>query len=372
MSDNIKTNTSRTSKAQGAHSTGSGQASSMAELMQRLGNSVTTLKKGDIVEGTVKKLTPNEILLDIGAKGDALVIEYDKQNLENLLSFLKEGDKVKASVISPESEEGFPVVSLRRMLDDMVFGKFEDLSNNDKSFTVSILDATRGGYFAQTDQGVKGFLPNSQVLSEESLVGKNLEVKIIEYDRSKKRVIFSQKATHYVMDHAKLAKIAKKNDVVEATVTAVTPYGIYVSIKSPEGEAEGFVHISEISYDRVENISSLFQKGAIIKAQVLDIDMENRRVNLSIKKLEKDSFEEIKNKYEKEQKVKGKVKTVASRGITIELPEGVNGFIPSDKIPSSTTYKEGDELQAEVSDFDMKRRVIILSPILKAVPIGYR
>lgn len=362
MSDNSKTNTSKTSKA----------ASSMTELMARMGDSVQTIKKGDIVEGVIKKLTPKEILLDIGAKGDALVIEYDKQNLENLLSYLKVGEKVKASVISAESEEGFPVVSLRRTLDDLIYGGFENLTKNDKSFKVNILDVTRGGYFAETPDGVRGFLPNSQVLNEEDLVGKNLEVKIIEFDRSKKRVIFSQKATFYVMDPDKVQKLVKKDDLIDATVTAVTPYGIYVAIKKGEDTLEGFVHISEISYSRVDNISELYKKGAEIKAIVIDIDRENRRINLSVKKLEKDSFAEIESKYKKEQKIKGVVKGISSRGVNIEIGAGVNGFIPSDKIPNSTSYKIGDSVEAEVSDFDMKRRVIVLSPVLTAVPVGYR
>lgn len=344
----------------------------MAELMAKQGSSIQTIKKGDIVEGVIKKLTPQEILLDIGAKGDALVIEYDKQNLENLLSYLKVGEKVKASVISAESEDGFPVVSLRRTLDDLIFGGFEDLTKNDKSFKVNILDVTRGGYFAETSNGVRGFLPNSQVLSEEDLVGKNLDVKIIEFDRSKKRVIFSQKATFYVMDPDKVQKLVKKDDLVEAIVTSVTPYGIYVAIKKGADTLEGFVHISEISYSRVDNISELYKKGAEIKAVVIDVDRENRRINLSVKKLNKDAFTEIESKYKKEQKVKGVVKSVSSRGATIEIEAGVNGFIPSDKIPNSTSYKIGDSVEAEVSDFDMKRRVIVLSPILKAVPVGYR
>ena len=86
----------------------SSPAKSMAELMARSGSNLNVLVKGQMVEGTIKKLTPGEILMDIGAKGDALVIEFDRQKLENLLSILKIGDRVKASVISAESEEGFP------------------------------------------------------------------------------------------------------------------------------------------------------------------------------------------------------------------------------------------------------------------------
>src|SRR3990167_9275836 len=138
----------------------------MAELMARQG-SVQVLQKGQQVSGTIKKLTPQEILLDIGYKSDALVIEYDKGNLENLLSILKVGDKVSASVISAESEEGFPVVSLRRMLDDALFANFEKMSSSDEPFEITITESSRGGYMGETAQGVKGFLPTSQVMGDD-------------------------------------------------------------------------------------------------------------------------------------------------------------------------------------------------------------
>ena len=347
-------------------------ASSMEELMKANSNAFQTLKKGDIVEGTVKKLTPKEILLEIGAKGDALVIEYDKKNLENLLALLKVGDKVKASVISPESEDGFPVVSLRRMLDDMVYGRFENLTSGDKVSQVHISDSTRGGFFAETKDGIKGFLPNSQVLDEENLVGKTIDVKVIEFDREKKRVIFSQKATVYAVDPEEIAEVAKRDAVVKGTVTSVIPYGMYVSFPSKKGNPiEGFIHISEISYERIENLSELFKKGDEVAASVIEADRENRRVNLSIKKTKKDSFDSIKDSYKLEQKVKGAVTEVSPRGVKIEIEKGIFGFIPSSKI-SSQTYKIGDSVEAEVTDFDMKRRVIVVSPILKAVPVGYR
>ena len=109
------------------------KASSMAELMAKQSQGVQVLQKGQTVTGIIKKLTPQEILMDIGAKGDALVIEFDRQNLENLLALLKVGDRVSATVISAESEEGFPVLSLRRTLDDIIFEKFSKLSWNDCS-----------------------------------------------------------------------------------------------------------------------------------------------------------------------------------------------------------------------------------------------
>ncbi|OGH17913.1 MAG: hypothetical protein A2868_00705 [Candidatus Levybacteria bacterium RIFCSPHIGHO2_01_FULL_40_15b] len=352
---------------------GSRHAVSMAELMAKAGSAVQVLQKGQSVSGTIKKLTPQEILMDIGAKGDALVIEFDKQNLENLLSNLKVGDKVGATVISPESEGGFPVVSLRRTLDDIIFKKFEDLANADEAFEIEVQEATRGGYFALTPEGVRGFLPSSQVLSGETLnSGAKIKVKILEYDRSKKRVVFSQKATAYVTNVDSIKSLVAQGEIIEAQVTEVVPYGLFAKIEKGESLIEGFVHISEVSHERVENLGASYKAGDKINAQVLEIDTANRRVNLSIKKTKLDVFLGVREKYKAEDKVSGTVSDIKPRGVTLSLVDGINGFIPSDKIPSETTYEVGQSVSCEVVDFDDRRRRLILSPILKAIPIGYR
>lgn len=349
----------------------------MAELMARADN-FQTLEKGQVVKGTIKKLTPNEILLDIGAKSDALAIEYDRQNLENLLKLLKVGDKVDATVISVESEEGFPVVSLRRTLDDKIYSQFESEYTEGKTVTVKIVDTTRGGYFVESDHGLKGFLPNSQIMPsvrdrENSLVGSDIDVKIIEFDRARKRLIFSQKSTVYVTDSGEINKLTPKDSTVEGTVTSVTPYGIYLTI-SPDKKAkvEGFVHISELSHDRVEDIHELYKEGDSVKAQVKEIDNENRRVNLSVKNLSADQFESVKEKFPLETKLSATVKDVKSRGVTLSLDDDVAAFIPANKVPTGTTYTEGDSVEVEVADYDLKRRVVVVSPVLKAKFIGYR
>ncbi len=356
---------------------GSGQATSMAELMARA-DKFQTLKKGQVVTGKIKKLTPQEILLDIGAKSDALVIEYDKQNLENLLNLLKEGDTVDATVISVESEEGFPVVSLRRTLDDKIFSQFETEFTENKTVSVQVADSTRGGYFVESGHGLKGFLPNSQIMPElqekdNSLVGSTIDVKIIEFDRARKRIIFSQKATVYTTDSAEIAKLAPKDATVEGVITSVTPYGIYLTITPNKNtKIEGFVHISELSHDRVEDINALYKEGDKVKAQVKDIDSDNRRVNLSVKNLSVDQFDSVKEKYPLESKVNGTVSDVKSRGITVTLEDGVSAFIPANKVPTGTEYTQGDVVEVEVADYDLKRRLILVSPVLKAKFIGYR
>lgn len=351
----------------------SSKATSMAELMARQSSSFTSLKRGDAVTGTVKKLTPKEILLDIGYKSDALVIEYDKQNLENLLSLLKVGDTVTASVISPESEEGFPVLSLRRMLEEKVYGALENVFKADTTLTAHILEVTRGGYFIETNEGIKGFLPNSQLMEAKLNQGDRVEVKVIEFDREKKRVIVSQKATHYLMNLSEIEKLIKRDSVIKATVTLVTSYGVYLEVSPKENVLiEGFIHISEVSHQRVEGLEDKFKIGQVLEVMVIGVDVENKRVNLSLKRLEKDTFEDVKKKYKVEDVVTGTVTDIKSKGITLTVEPNVFAFISSNKIPTGTEYKKDDKVELEVTDFDDKKRLIIASPVLKTKVLTYR
>ena len=346
-------------------------AKSMAELMKKHGDFIKPLQKGDRVKGKVIKLTPQEILLDIGYKSHALVIEYDKQKLDALLSILKVGDEVTAGVISPESEEGFPVLSLRRMLDEKVYGKLDDLYKDQKAFKITILDTTRGGYFVTTDDGIRGFLPNSQVTTEKINPNDRIEVQMIEFDRDKKRVIFSEKAIKYQTNVENLRKLIKPNEKVKAHVTTVTPYGIYVEFEKEGNLIEGFIHISEISSERVEGIMDKYKTGEIIEANVIEIDSSNSRVNLSLKAIAAGEFEAIKAKYPLEKNVKGKVEKTSNRGVEILFADA-KGFIQSTKIPSGTTLEVGSEIEGEVVGYDDRNKRILLSPVLKTKFIGYR
>ena len=348
------------------------KAKSMAELMS-LHAKMPLLQKGSVVEGIVKKLSSSEITLDIGFKSDALVLEFDKKNVENLLKLLKVGDKVKASVLSPESEEGFPVVSLRRTLEGLILAGLEDVYKKNSPLEVTVSESTRGGFFATTSEGLRGFLPASQILRDFTMIGKRIKVKIIEFDREKKRLIFSEKALLYITDPSEIERYIEKDKTVKAVIENVAPHGLYVLISPKEGiTIEGFVHISEVSYQRIENIQEMYKRQDAIDAVVLGVDQENRRVNLSIKKLEKDNFEDIKKKYIKGGTVKGVVQEVRSRGVTLELEIGVTGFISATKIPTGATYQKGETVDGEVTGVDERRRLVLIAPILKAKPIGYR
>jgi len=345
-------------------------ASSMAELMAKSAPSIKSFKKGEQVKGKITKLTSSEILVDIGAKTEAVVLEKDKAILNTLLNSLKEGDTVNVNILNPESDQGNPVVSLRRFIDERLWNDLEKLKNDEVVQEVTVTDVTKGGFLVTSADGLAGFLPNSQTVLNDApstFVGKKIKVVILEINRSLHKIIFSQKAAMGDEDFSKVVAGIKVGETVDTVVSNATTFGIFVSVKN----AEGFIHLSELSWDRVESAENFFKAGDSVQAKVIGIDKEGKRVNLSVKRLTKDPFEEISSRFKVDSKVKGVVASLSSIGIAVDLG-GVEGLIKKDKVPPSTKYSVGDEIEATVAEIDVKRHRIILVPVLKEKPIGYR
>src|SRR6266700_3510125 len=137
--------------------------SAMAQLLAKHENKFVTLKKGESVKAKLTKLTPNEILVDAGAKTEAVVMERDKRIVHTIMSQFKVGDTVEVNVLNPESESGQSIVSLRRYLGNMAWEKLEDLQKKSEQLEVTIKDAGKAGYVVDTVFGISGFLPQSHV-----------------------------------------------------------------------------------------------------------------------------------------------------------------------------------------------------------------
>lgn len=305
-----------------------------------------------------------------------MVLEKEKRLLQTLLSSLKVGDKVSVQILNPESDMGYPVVSLRRFMDSAQWEKLESLQKNKEVLEVTIDEITKGGFIASSKDGILGFLPNSHVsfsLEPQNLVGNKLKVVILELDRPTHRVIFSQKHTTDVKDFENEVKNLKVGQKLKANIINVAPFGIFASVPLDKGKTvEGFVHISEVSWENVSDLPTKFNAGDEIETSFLGMDKDARRINLSIKRLSGDPFESLAKDYPADKKISGNVSRVIPAGVIVELPGGVNGIIKKEKIPPTVSYKEGDLVEAVVSGVDERARRIILVPVLKEKPIGYR
>jgi small subunit ribosomal protein S1 len=346
--------------------------SAMAALLAAHENKFVTLKKGESVKGKITKLTSSEITVDTGSKTEAIVLEKERRIMNTIMSMFKVGDTVEVNVLNPESESGQPIVSLRRYLGDISWKKLEELEKSKESINVIVAEATKAGYLATTEFGVSGFLPQSHTQQADLEVGSEVKVTVLELNRKDNKVIFSQKTSISEEDFAKATKALKVGEKVNVTITNVSTFGLFVTFAVKEASLDGFIHISEVAWEKVEDLASIYTVGQALDAVVTRFDEDNRRVNLSIKRLTTDPFEALMEKYPVEKKVSGTVASVSDSGVTITLDENVEAFIKKEKIPPTTTYTVGQEVTVTVAEFDKRRHKIIVVPVLLEKPLMYR
>ena len=359
----------------------SSKATSMAELLARHQSTFVNLHKGDVIKARVSHVTPTQILLEVGAKTEAVVLEKDRKIMKHLVSLLKVGDTVEAMVLSPESEMGYPVMSLRRFAEDKTWKLLEELLESQEKVEVEVTGATKGGFLVESTTGVSGFLPNSHLsptTDTEELVGQRIKASIVDLNRQQHKVIFSEKGTMTEEGFKKAISSLKEGQKVTGIVSGVTTFGLFVSISGmSEGVSlEGLVHISEVSWERITDLAPLFSIGQEAEAVVIGLDKEAKRVDLSIKRLTHDPFQAIVEAYPVDKKVKGEVTEVNEQGVEISLPKvndmAVEGQIRREKISPTTKYTVGQEVTATVIQVDAKKRKVLLTPVLLEKPLMYR
>lgn len=363
----------------------------MADLLAKTGlKSATNLKleRNQEIQGEVILIGDSEVILDLGSKAEGVISKKDFS--DSILRDLKPGDKVSAFVIRTENESGQVVLALNKPVmsgkpgHQKNWDKFISAKNKSQIFRGKATELNRGGLIVEVD-GVRGFLPSSQVsLSQASkideLVGKDLQVTVIEVDPGQNRLIFSQKTTVPEEIKNKLSKI-KPGDKVKGKIAAILPFGVFASL---EGGIEGLVHISELSWEKVEDPIALFKVGQEIEGIVTSIDLNTGRVNFSLKQSTIDPFREAAKKFQPEDVVSGVVTKVSSIGVSVELEParsasstadaggparpagggGVEGLIHSSKMGSDMDYPIGKKITCLVDSIDTQKRRVNLVPFV--------
>lgn len=353
----------------------------MAELMSRHTKPFVTVRKGQEVIGVITKLTPSEVLLDINAKTEAVVLEKERKIMRSIMSLLKVGDTVTSVVLNPESDTGNPVVSLRKYIDNKIWDKLAVVVKNHEKIDVLIKGITKGGYLIETSEGMDGFLPNSHVSFKQDthdLIGQTLSVMIAELHPETHKLIVSQKTILGSKDFDDLIKGIKVGQKMSPIVSHIASFGMFVSlpVKDKDGNEaflDGFIHISELSWEKVSDISTLYAVGDPIEAIITGFDANAKRIDLSIKRLTADPFEEILKQFTVDQKVSGVISKITDTGIVVDLNEdGIEGFIRKEKLPPTVTYEVGQKVMLTVNQTDIKKHRIYLSPVLLEKPLTYR
>jgi len=355
----------------------------MEELLSQSSIPIKIFKVGDVVEGVVTEKTPKAIYLDIGGKTEGMVIDREMKAAADFIKELKVGDKVLAVVTQPENDKGQTLLSLKKAALQKLWQDFEEKLKTGEIIKVRGVQVNKGGLLVEA-RGLSGFIPASQFSSAltgkvQELIGRTLEAKVIEVDQEKNRLVFSEKAVSeagLLKEQAEALKKIKVGDILEAEVSGVMPFGFFVKVnvggKRKPIALEGLVHISEISWEKVDDPAKFHKAGDKVKVKVLGVDKKGGKLNLSIKQLSPDPWEDIEKKYPVDSKVKGTVVRLAPFGVFISLEPGIEGLIHISKIPAEKSFKVGDKVDCFVEFLDKENRRLSLGLVLKEKPVGYK
>jgi len=353
----------------------------MDELVMSLGEeAVFGFKRGQQVEGTIISATNREVLIDIGGKSEGILAAKEQLSSRDLIATMSPGDKIEATVLVPENEQGQVVLSLRKIGGEKRWEELTAKIGSSEEIDAIVVDSNRGGLILDFS-GLRGFLPTSQMSSQErrpaKLMNKSLKVKVLEADRSSNRLIFSQKSAGISsedLDKKKevLAKITV-GDKFSGEITAVMPFGVFVRVEPVEGESiEGLVHISEMSWEKVEDPNNEQKVGNKVEVVATAVLPEEGKLTLSIKRLKDNPWEEVASRYPKDTKVSGKVTRLTGFGAFVQIDKDVEGLMHISKIPPELNVEVGQEIECTVESIDVVSRRISLAPILTEKPFMYR
>jgi len=355
----------------------------MEELLAATGYVIKGFKKGEVLEGKITRVSPKEILINIGGKTDGVVIDRELESYRETLQTLKPGDKVTAQVIVAENDRGQAVLSLRQSIFEKRWKELSDHQKSGEFVDVVLKDAVRGGMLVEYS-GLRGYIPQSQFDGSlnkqlDKIVGRRMQVKVMEVDQPSNRLIFSQRAVvegEALLKQKELLSTITVGDTVESTVTGIVPFGAFakftVEKEGVKHEIEGLIHISEIAWEKVEDPGEYFKQGDTVKIKIIGIDANSGKVTLSLKQLLPDPWEHVLDMFEKDSQVKGKVSRVSPYGVFVTLSPGVDGLIHVSKIAPGEEPKVGDEVTVTIEDIQPDKRKIGLSMSLTEKPIGYR
>ena len=341
------------------------KALTMADMLA--GSDANVIEAGSTVNGKILSVKKNEILVDLGMYGVGMVprreIGFGKKH--------EVGEEVVASVVEPELPNGNVLLSLRKAAKERGWDEVAKVVDEGKTITVTPFDANRGGLLIEFE-GVRGFMPVSQLSTEHyprtsdkdeilrrlrSLVNKEIVAQIIDADQKSNKLIFSEKEAIKDGLSDRLTSL-KVGDVVEGTVTGIVDFGAFVNVDG----IEGLVHISEISWERVNEVKDVLKVGDKVKAKIISIDKD--RLSLSIKQTTPDPWLKEAEQFKVGQKVEGTVTRITPFGAFVQISPAVEALVHVSELGRDAdpekTFKLNEKREFKVLEIDADNRKIRL------------
>ena len=341
----------------------------MEDMMDHI--ALSDLRKGEIRSGTIIGETENGWLVDVSYKCEGYLPakEWTHHSLVGDAEKPRIGDKVEVQVVNiREGEEAQLLLSRWRHEFNRRWNEFENKLAQDDILSAKALRKVKGGLMVDCC-GLEGFIPISHLAADgrgvnlNKFVGEIFDVKLLEKDRRKNRIVFSRKSLvekEAAELHSKFYEDVKEGSVIEGEVSSLTDFGVFVNV----GAFDGLVHMSEISWKRTVRIKDAFKKGDKVTVKVIGIDRDNNRISLSIKQVAGDPWSSVVERLKKGTVITGPVTNVTDFGAFVEIEPGVEGLLHIGDISwarilhPKEAFRKGQEVQVQVLEIDtVKRRV---------------
>lgn len=336
------------------------------ELEEIYKGSLNDLSESDVIIGKVVRLTDKEAIVDINFKSEGVISLNEFRYNQGL----KVGDEVEVMVDRREDKTGQLQLSHKKARTLKAWDKVNEYHTSGEIVNGFVKSRTKGGMIVDVF-GIEAFLPGSQIdvkpiKDYDQFVGKTMEFKVVKINPEFKNVVVSHKALIEAdIEGQKKEIIAQleKGQVLEGTVKNITSYGVFIDL----GGVDGLVHITDLSWSRVNHPSEVLTDGQTVKVVILDFDDEKTRIQLGMKQLEAHPWEALSTDLKVGDKVKGKVVVLADYGAFVEIAPGVEGLIHVSEMSWSTHLRSagdfvkiGDEVEAQVLTLDKEERKISL------------
>jgi small subunit ribosomal protein S1 len=341
----------------------------MAELVELMGDKLVPFVQGDVLDVTVLSTSKESIMVDVAGVATGIIPEKE---FSAQAARLKAGDTVRAYILNAENDNGYAIMSLKRAEKERLWSMLEQRNTAGEIITVKVIQANKGGLVAEYGN-MQGFIPVSQLsfkhyprvdgdrskiqqkLSE--LIGQSIPVKIISYDKPTNKIVFSEKAAGDA-DLEEKAKDYQVGQKVTGKITGIVDFGLFVNI----GELEGLIHISQVSWQRINNLKDHFHVGQEIEAEIVNVD--GGRVSLSIKKLQPDPWQIEVKTLEVGGKVEGEITRVTPYGAFVKLSESLEGLFHVSQMGEG---RKPEEIVQEGKSYTFE--VISIEPELRKISL---
>lgn len=330
------------------------------------------LAKGERVNATIVQVDRDKVFVQLpGSKAEGIVPlgELSEENLETAKGHFNVGDKINVVVIRPEGAEGNPIVSKKRAEFEEAWDRIEEAHKTQETIKAQVVDRVKGGLVV--DVGVRGFVPATHVGSGklrniEKFVGNPLDLKVIEIDRDRKKVVLSNRQAEEERRQSAKEDIfsnVKPGDRLSGTVRRLTDYGAFVDL----GGVDGLLHISEMSWARINHPKEMFKEGQKIEVMVLRLDPSAGKISLGHRQVLPDPWNLIRENYKVGQNLKVIINRIVQSGAFIRLPEGAEAFMPVSEMSfrrikrPQDVVEENQEVEAQIIDLRPDERRMVLS-----------